>query len=311
MGSIGPVLAMFAVIILIALGGGFAEEGERTATQERAGQTAATQRNTQSAPEPALSSREVEHRLAQLYRELDALEEEARVARLFAPPSPYRDMVRLGRGNAQADDEAREYVTIDASSGNQRALAVTDWYLESYVTETRAGLPHGIRIPDGRFDRSREDIFLRPGERAVVATDASPLGFSFRENRCTGYFARQVETYPSLSRRCPQPEDELAGFTTIALDNDDCYEFVEGIARCATVTEEAIKQARVSRQCELFVRDMLTYEGCVLNHRHDPLFDNVGSWRIYLNRNDELWRQEREIIRLIDQNDRIIDVVEY
>ena len=66
----------------------------------------------------------------------------------------------------------------------------------------------------------------------------------------------------------------------------------------------------ITNECELFVEEDLTYNGCVENHQYDSDFYR-NSWRIYLESSKLLWREEREIIKLLDQHGRTVDVIEY
>jgi hypothetical protein len=318
--------------------GSFREPAEQTANDsglseiEGRNEVIRNQTPAERTPPPArivstrLSNSEIEKKLARLHDELDDLEEEARELRLRSPQSPYSGFVELGIGNARSTDPEREYVTLTARSSNNAPINISDWYLESYVSEERAALPEGARNMDRFRTTHTEPIRLEPGERAYILTSDPPFNVSFHENQCTGYLIDLADIYPTLRRSCPRPIDELEEFSRIQYDNDACYDFVERISRCEIIDEDEIEGADISRACELFVRDELAYDGCVENHQYDPLFDNIGYWRVYLSRersdtDDEddadedktldLWRKEREILRLIDENDRVIDVIEY
>lgn len=316
MGGLGVLGAVFGIVIILSLAG-TGQNGEVNTTSSTGGGTRTQEtvaRGTQTEPETRLSPEEVERKLDRLYRELDSLEEDLREARLREPVSPYTGMVTLRASNAKNTDPDREYITLTASSRNDVPINISDWYVESYVTEERSALPLGVRVPTS-IHRSRnqlEDIFLEPGERALLHTKEAPQNFSFHENLCTGYFNNEGDYSPRLRNQCPQPEDEMEAFASIDLDNDECYEFVEDIRRCEVPNEDDVIDSRqLSARCERFIIDNLNYAGCVSNHRYEPYFDNVGVWHIYLDEDEDMWRREREIIRIIDEEDRVIDVVEY
>lgn len=261
--------------------------------------------------EPQLTNREIEQKIANNLAKLDSLKEELRVATLNEPVSPYRDRVTLQRGNAQSSDVEQEYIELQSNYGNTEDINISNWYVESYVTENSAAIPEGAAVFERRFFKKTDDIFLEPGERAYLLTKKSPVGISFEENMCTGYLANNEDFSPSLSFSCPVPEKEMLRFANIALDNDSCYDFVERINQCETADEDSIRRANLTGACRQFIERNLNYEDCVKNHRNEPFFDDVGVWRIYFEREKELWRFEREIIRLIDENDQVIDVIEY
>lgn len=329
MQGVGFFAGFFILLIILALNageGGFfngqsGSESERT-TRETTISGGSTAGRTTPTPSPRLSDEEVEQKLVKLYRELDGLQEDLREATLREPASPYTGMVTLRIGNAKRTNPEEEYLTLLARSNNTEALNISDWFVESYVTEERAAIPEGARILKSQHGKETAPIYLEPGERAYLITSESPFNISFRENNCTGYLSKLEDVYPRLTPRCPDPEAEMLRFARIDLDNDSCYEFVEDINRCEIIDEDDVDEADISGACKKFVNENLNYEGCVENHRSDLQFDELGYWRIYFDRerdpDDEdedqsrdLWRKEREIIRLIDERDRVVDVIEY
>lgn len=264
-----------------------------------------------TSPSPRLSDAEIEQNLSTLFRKLDSLNEELRAAKLREPASPYVGKVKLSIDNARENNPEREYLVLRATYSNTSDIRISDWYIQSYVTEESVAIPNGDRVIERWRRPVKEAIFLTPGEEAYLISGESPVDASFHENKCTGYLASEKDFYPYLGRSCPYPLDEMKRFANIALDNDECYNFVERISSCETPDDDAVDDADLGGACRRFIENNLNYDDCVANHKNDPLFDNVGSWRIYFERDDDLWRYEREIIRLIDENDKVIDVVEY
>ena len=340
--SIVPFIAFFIGIFILALVTAEPDgeirplfsvenEGEGETFEERPERQRSVFISTpQEEPEP-LDRREVERDIKRALRELDSLREEARTARIWGDISQYEGMVTLQRGNVRTDEPENEYLRLSARSNNNTAINISGWLLESYVTEEGATIPFGTRIyKRGRVNET-EAIMLEPGERAYVVTDESPLGVSFHETQCTGYLREFQDFVPTLSRSCPRPEDELELFGKVDFGNDACFEFVEDIRRCEVPNEEEVDAFRtieeideedrddddeefeeipLSGACKQFIRDNLDYTGCLNNHQNDPFFVD-GEWYIYLGRTDELWKDDREIIRLIDREGRTVDVIEY
>ena len=257
-----------------------------------------------------LDSEEAEEQLADFYDEIDDLREDLRIARLWGERSPYQELVTLRNTQTRTSDFEREYLTLTASRNNERAVNISGWYLESVVTEERAALPDGTRVAKTGRVNPTAPIFLEPGERAFLLTSESPIGVSFLENDCTGYLAEFQDFRPTLTRNCPRVIDEMERYSGVDLDNDSCYDFVERIRRCEITDEDEVRDADLSGACRNFIIHELDYNACVERHRFDPFFDE-GDWYVYLERDEELWRKEREIIRLIDENDRTIAVIEY
>lgn len=313
------------LFILWMLAGGGEEGGllgDRSTTTETA--RVSTERGQQYVsvpqqdPEPP-TRREVERDLREAHNELEDLEEEVRTAKIWGVHSPFEGQVRLSRSQARSENPDTEYLTIDVVRGDGAPVDISGWLIESYVTERGETIPFGTRVPRVGRVNTTEPILLYPGERAYITTGESPIGVSFRENMCTGYLSQFQDFYPSLSRSCPRPIDEMERFGSIDLDNDNCYDYVERLPSCRIVLDEA-EDEDISRSCKNFVVRELTYTGCVENHRYDIDFDR-GVWRIYLGLDvdddededepDDLWRSEREIIKLMDRSGKTVDVLEY
>ncbi len=258
---------------------------------------------------PARTPQETESILYGAYQEVDRLKVEVAEAKLWVNPSPYRNIIALGRGDAGSTDPDTEYLTLTMSQENRAPIDISAWRIESVVTNKQVSIPFGVRLPKRGRINATERIQLLPGDTALVLTGESPTGVSFYENRCTGYFAENQTFYPSLSLSCPYPLDEMKRFGNIALDDDKCYEFIQTLSSCKNADADDAPK-KLSGSCRTFVEETLSYQGCVANHSTDPYFYK-GPWRIYLERNDDLWRKEREILRLLDDQGRTVSVVRY
>lgn len=330
MKDLGFFLGFFVILIILAIStagghGIFSGAGTATSTNATSGSQGSTSAEpiirsagtvsptqTKSVPTtPKLTPAQIEQRVANIYRELDKLTEALRVAKLHEPASPYAGLVDLRIGNARSTNPEQEYINIFAHSNNKNPINISDWYVESYVTEERAAIPLGDRVLTRWRYPQEENILLEPGETAYLLTGESPINTSFHENICTGYLETENDFYPSLSRRCPSPRDEMKRFADIALDNDTCYDYVARLSYCAIPDEDTYADADLTGACRRFLDTTLNHDDCVLKHRYDPFFDDVGYWHIYFERSEELWRYKREILRLMDENDRVIDVLEY
>lgn len=253
---------------------------------------------------------EEEERVAdEVYNELEELPEETRVDAIHSPVSPYQGQVALKVGNVKETDPAREYLILEVNDAVE-PITISGWSLESYVTNSRASLPEGAALLADDNDRTADPIRLAAGERAYVLTGETPLRTSFRENLCTGYLVEYGSFYPSLSKQCPLPSDELLQYGSVSASDDECFEFVADIRRCEIVDRDERDDADLSSRCESFVRNVLDYEGCVAKHKSEPTFFGT-TWRVYLDRDRELWRSTRDVIRLLDADGKVVAVLEY
>ena len=200
-------------------------------------------------------------------------------------------------------DPQKEYVEITASSNNDKPIPISDWKIEG-----KRGLD--IKIGNGVYlmfsgqVNPKEKIFLQPGERAVIITGKSPLGESFRLNTCTGYFEQFQDFTPYLPRECPYPKDEdISPYL-----NDDCLDYIDTLPQC----EINVKSLPLNLfgDCQNYINEKINYKTCVEIHKNDKDFYKK-EWRIYLGRNEEMWKQKRETITLYDENGKIIDQKSY
>ncbi len=227
----------------------------------------------------------------------------------FGEVSPYKGKVSIERSTAgiTTTDAAREYITMNTPSSNASPISVTGWRIEN-EDRTTAAIGRGFNLPRTGIVSTEGAITLAPGTRAIVATGRSPVGISFRTNKCTGYFEQFQDFTPALRERCPLPANELELAPDFRTFDDACTSFIKGVGQCRIHTggtPTIFKDA-----CYTFLVTKLTYVGCVENHKDDPDFYG-DEWRIFLGRDTELWKKERGIVRLLDENGKTVDVYPY
>lgn len=223
----------------------------------------------------------------------------------YGPISPHVDdiVIASGAGGPSATDEDREYVTLRSKS--DATVNITGWRLVSNKSGAQATIGQGAQL--ARLG-AMSAVLLAPGDEAVITTGGSPVDGSFRENSCIGYVSGADNLTPSLSRNsCPAPLDELGTYYNgTAADYNDCREHVQDISRCST--PDAPREA--SRSCRDFIETRLNYSACVQAHQFDTDFYG-DTWRVFLERSEELWRSDNEIIRLVDSAGKTVDVYAY
>jgi|TARA_Y100000310_G_scaffold122869_2_gene121627 hypothetical protein len=224
--------------------------------------------------------------------------------------SPFAGLVEFGssRSGARKESPKDEYVIIEAPDDNTERVIIAGWRLASPITGKSIAIEDGTRLPRSGIVNSETPIFLNPGERAVITTGRSPIGISFLTNKCTGYFEQFQDFSPRLKRECPASEDELSFATDVLRFDNDCLDFIERIPRCTMITETLPPLFKA--ECQAFINENIHYTGCIENHRDDSDFFGE-EWRIFLERNNELWREKREIVRLLDRDGKIVDTLSY
>ena len=328
-GGPAPIFIFFAFIVLLAFYSFSGEDGDRSIFGNNNGTTTEETRNISrsstrdrdtfvrnvAAPEPEpLDEAAVERDIARKYRELDSLTDDLRTIILWEDRSPLEGQVRLSRGNVFTEDYDREYLVLRASGSNKDSVDISGWLIESYVTDEGGTIPFGTRLYQKGRVNATAPILLEPGETAYVITGESPVGISFHENRCTGYLSEFQDFSPSLTRSCPRARDlfEELFFTNDNLYFDDaCYDYMRSVSTCEIVDiDDLLRDDDITEGCKLFVEQELNYNSCFDRNVHTPYFDD-GQWYIYIGRTGELWKRDRDILRLFDRSGRTVDVLEY
>ena len=217
--------------------------------------------------------------------------------------SAYKYKVSLKTGYyTRESDPQKQFIEIRASSQNDRPIRITGWSLVG-KNGLDITIAQGAYLPYSAQVNPQQDIFLEKGGLAVIVTGESPIGTSFRLNKCTGYFEQFQDFYPDLPKDCPQPADENLSSNL----NDQCLDYLERLPRC----EMKISiPPGLSNACQTYINDKINYKTCVEIHKNDPDFYQP-EWRIYLGRKESLWKSKRETIILQDENKKIIDWVSY
>ena len=234
----------------------------------------------------------------------------------FGNPSPFRGRVSLAHyvTNASSTEVRSEYVEVSVPHGGA-PVNITGWRLVSEVTGKAGTIPKGAAVPQAGKLNTVNDIVLQPGERAYIISGISPIGVSFRENKCIGYLNTFQTFTPSLPQSCPAPRDELVRFYGPSYIRDTvCVDYVSSLWSCQAVPFPPRKfdGKLLSETCRDFVTERLTYNGCVAAHYNDPDFHG-SIWHIYLgrNRNQHLWRSHNEIVKLLDAEYKTVDAFSY
>lgn len=224
----------------------------------------------------------------------------------FGESSPYRNQVSI-TGVSSSVDVDNEYITIQLSRSAPSPVTVSGWRVRSDATRNSATIPSGTELPKSGVN-SVAPITLQPGDTLTLTTGDSPIGVSFRENTCVGYFAQRQSFVPSLQSSCPSPLDEFERYYEgNKLADDECYDYVRSLEQCTAVPNPP---SDLSRACRELVDERLDYSGCVATHRNDADFSD-SRWRAYLERSGTLWKTSREAIKLIDNNGKTVDLYTY
>ena len=228
----------------------------------------------------------------------------------FGEASPYRDIVTMshyisGAGSVNPRDESLE---IRISGNASVPVDLSGWSLGSDASGNATIIPKGTEVPTSGIVNPAQDIILTAGMQALVISGQSPIGASFRENKCIGYFSAYQNFSPGLPQNCPVPADELSSFYGTGYIRDaGCIDYVNRLSRCQPVLSPP---TTVSGTCQAFLVQYLNYNGCVTAHRNDA--DFLGTtWRLYLGRSNSMWRTAHELVKLKDASGKTVDAFSY
>lgn len=222
-------------------------------------------------------------------------------------PSPYVGQVDIRKAAAMTQSPNGQYVELHAA-GNAAPLSISGWSLESAVSGARAYIPEAAAIFRMGSVNTVGQVKLAPGGQIIVVTGPSPVGVSFQENKCTGYLGTLQPFVPALLANCPAP---LTAIPRTAANEmrlgTSCFEYLSTLAPC---TFPQNPPSSLSAACRAEMQSTLSYNGCVNQHKNGAGFSS-NTWRVYLAWGKPLWSVQNDIIRLLDEEGRIVNVLNY
>ena len=226
--------------------------------------------------------------------------------------SPYRGRVRLDYSvaNASSSNASTEYVQLSVINDDGPSIDITGWQLISGATYKNAYIPRGTLLPVSGVVNPTSDIVLDPGDSAIIVSGTSPVGGSFRENKCTGYFGTTQTFTPPLTAACPTAANDLATFYgSQYIPKRTCIDFASTLPTRRTPVSGVTS---LSGSCQAFLETYMNYPGCVAAHQNNNDFASTV-WRIYLSRPSDapLWRSKHEVVELLDRNGFLVDAFSY
>jgi len=224
----------------------------------------------------------------------------------------YKEFVQLVKSSAGSTNPPYEYVTIKVSSKSPEPIIFDNWMLQSTVTGNKVSIAKATYLPRLGSVNTDYAVKAQPGDTITITTGRSPIGSSFRTNKCIGYLEQFQDFSPSLPSECPRPMAEIPAEYEYGSNpnafNDACVDFIAKIGTCRINTKDI--PYNMQPQCQEFIAQKLNYNACISAHSNEPDFYGK-QWRVYLGRDSELWKSKREIIELVDPNGNVIDVVSY
>lgn len=229
--------------------------------------------------------------------------------------SPYRGMVRFDIWDSDATNEnaAEEYLSIRAAGTNIEAVRIANWSIESLVSGTRLPIPKGTLLFRMGEDNPITTIHLAPGEYLYAVTGSSPAGTSFHTNSCIGMVMNYQTFYPRLPESCPSNQIFLpANLENLRNMGEQCLEYISTLQPCE-IPNEASMPHDLLPACKSYIVENLTYGKCIDSQLKQDKFKiyNGGGWYTYFEQPLEAWRNKYDVLRLLDGEGRVVDVLSY
>ena len=89
--------------------------------------------------------------------------------------------------------------------------------------------------------------------------------------------------------------------------DDDCWNYIERLPRCEIPLNLPLD---MQSECRTYLTSKVNYNACLDAHKNDGDFYKQ-EWRVFLGREQELWKNKREIIELLDSEGKLVDVYTY
>ena len=201
----------------------------------------------------------------------------------------------------------QEYFVLSVSQNLRETVEITDWKVFDRDKKISYKLPKGVKVLGTSGTQKGTPVKVSGGDVVIITSGRSPIGVSFRVNKCSGYRSQFKNFTPSIKTRCPDPIDEFLAHGTVPYTDIVCYEVVDRLGTCTTITNIPSK---VSNKCRDFLEQVVTERGCVNFHRNDPDFF-LPEWRIFLNFKKELWKNENNVLYLLDGENKLVATLVY
>ncbi len=224
-------------------------------------------------------------------------------------PSPHAGFIAfLDRTSGVKESRSdREYFVLVVSSALAAPITITDWKVFDRHKKTSHKLPKGVKVPGTEGTQRQIPVKIEAGDKIIVSSGRSPIGFSFHVNKCSGYRSQFKNFVPTVKTNCPDPLEEFIADGTVPYTDNECYKTVDRMRRCTVITHIP---AIVTNECRDFLENVVTERGCVSLHRNDPDFF-TREWRLFLESRKDLWKNENNILYLLDDENRMVATLVY
>lgn len=227
--------------------------------------------------------------------------------------SPYYGKVTLSNiSGLNNPNPNKEYIRMSTKLKKDETVNITGWSLRSEKNKNTVVIGQASLLPFP-FSKVYNDVVLQYRDVAILTKGFSPIGISFRTNKCTGYFEEDRTFTPGLQLQCPKPGNEdLPQFSTVLDRDDECVRVIKRLPRCTTVKSDFLRDLpdTVPSSCKTYMETQVNYNSCVAKHFDDTDFPGK-EYRIFFNKFGPLWRPKDDVITLYDREGLVVDTIDY
>lgn len=221
-----------------------------------------------------------------------------------APKSiSYAKKVRIG--NVYRTESPKPYAEVTLYSAADTFIDITGWKIKS-KSDTIV-VPKALQYYTPLYDIKNEtNIVLRPNDRVVFYSNASPVGTNFRLNACIGYVATANTFSPALPVTCPAID-----YSSLRYLSGECQNYVRSLSSCRV--PPATPPIPYDPPCNDFLKT-LNYQSCFVARKNDSDFlsnevrvwlgDSFGNTRVIFDR-------YHDIVQLISPSGEVVDEYNY
>ena len=294
-------------IIAIGLFSGFKNTGNTSPSNSSAEtSTGETSQSSTNLVTTEQKQKDLQQKIKEAQVQVENLKKQIQAEEDRKTQSQYKDMVSLTYVS-HSTNSSKEYVVIRATNATT-SINITGWRLVSQNTGTSVTIPQGTYLFFTSTVNALQDIYITGNDTVYLVTGISPVGTSFKVNKCSGYFEQFQNFAPYLSTSCPAPRDEnLSEIPRLSINNS-CFDYIDSFPKCRIQTEPL--PTNWSYECKNFITTKVSYASCINIHKEDKDFYG-HEWRVYLRRGESLWKNSSEDIVLYDNLGKVVSELKY
>lgn len=189
---------------------------------------------------------------------------------------------------------------------SQNTINITNWKIVSSLGNFV--IPQGVEFVEPSGNYIKKDIVLNPGEEVKIIASSSPLGFSFKINKCFAYFLKSKPSIKKFLDNIPNICDKFSKEELLELRKGkyslNCILVLEK-AGCTGIQEKDYTLIKNDISCLNLINARFNYQSCYEKNKNNIDFIQKN-WYIFIPTNFFYYPRYEEI-RLLDENGLLVN----